>query len=448
MSAIRDHEPALTAKALTRAMARLRDAGPALRSVPLGDRVAVIDAVAGQWLARDSTWRRLAMAEIPRATGLPEEVLSLALDNLWNALRRPALEAALRDEWPAAPLHAPTTYGSDPLDAGTSPGLAFHSLAGNVPGVGVFGMVAALLTGVPSLVKTAAREPLLPVLAAQSIAERDARLGAGVAVLHWRGGDDQELGRIAISGADLTLAYGGDETLAALDCRTPKHILGYGSRVSLGIVTREAVDVRTARIAATQVALYDQRGCLSPQLLLLEESAPSATEGFAEALFSELRLLDVRWPRAPLTLVESASVWRMLEEQRWRAQEGHAIRILAGEENRFGVLCNRTGQPIASPLFRHLVVVPLRTLDEAASVLAPMRSFVEAVGFAGPLHRLDEASVLARQCGAHRLCSLDRLQAPPFSWRQSGHPRLAIFLPPGSETRSPAMLDPDLRGQS
>ncbi len=43
-------------------------------------------------------------------------------------------------------------------------------LAGNVPGVGVFGIVAALLAGVPSLVKPAAREPFLPALMVESIA--------------------------------------------------------------------------------------------------------------------------------------------------------------------------------------------------------------------------------------------------------------------------------------
>jgi len=443
MSALRDREPALTADTLTTVMARLRDARTALRSVPLKDRVNVIDAVARQWVTRDSRWRRLAVAALPRTTGLPEEVVSLALDNLWNALRAPALAAAIRAEWPAASLDGPTTSGSDPVD-GALPRLAFHSLAGNVPGVGVFGMVAALLAGVPSMAKAAARESLLPMLIAQSIAAEDARLGTALAVLSWRGGDE-ELDRVAIGGADLTLAYGRDDTLAAFAARKPRHFVGFGPRVSVGIVTREATDARSAVVAARQTALYDQQGCLSPQILVIEETDSATTDRFTDALFSELARLDVRWPRVPLALAESAAVWLTLEEQRWRAQEGQAIRVLAGESDRFGVICNRTGQPIASPLFRHLVVTPVRRLAEAGPVLAPWSTLVEAVGYAGPRHRLDEIAGLAHQCGAHRVCALDHMQAPPFSWRQSGHPRFAIFLPPGAETRSPGILDPELR---
>ncbi len=69
--------------------------------------------------------------------------------------------------------------------------LALHVLAGNVPGGGVFGIVAALLAGVPSLVKAARREPLLPVLVAESLAAEDARLGAALAVVHWDGADER-----------------------------------------------------------------------------------------------------------------------------------------------------------------------------------------------------------------------------------------------------------------
>jgi hypothetical protein len=62
---------------------------------------------------------------------------------------------------------------------------------------------------------------------------------------------------------------------------------------------------------------------------------------------------------------------------------------------------------------------------------------VEAVGYAGPASRLAEASGVAARCGAHRLCPLERLQAPPFAWRQSGHARLASIagLDPSCDQR-------------
>jgi hypothetical protein len=64
---------------------------------------------------------------------------------------------------------------------------ALHVLAGNVPGVGVFGVVAALLTGVPSLVK--------PPRASRSCRTSSSRrstvapeLQRAIAIAPWRGG--------------------------------------------------------------------------------------------------------------------------------------------------------------------------------------------------------------------------------------------------------------------
>ncbi len=436
-------EPVLTARTLAEVMARVRAAGPGLRRVSLESRIDAIDRAAARWLTQGSRWRRRALAAVPRTTGLPEAVVSLAIDSLWDALRAPALRRAIRAEWPVAPLDGQPPDVRALADSGGAPALAFHSLAGNVPGVGVFGMIAALLAGVPSLVKAAAREPVFPVLVARSIAAEDARLGAALAVLRWRGGDEA-LDRMAVAGTDLTLAYGRDDTLATLATWHPRRLLRFGTRLSLGLVAHEAVDARTAGLAARQTALYDQQGCLSPQLIVVEESDPAATDRFTEALASELARLDALWPRAPLELAESTAVWRLLEEQRWRAQEGHALRILVGPDDRFGVVCNRTGTPVPSPLFRHLVVVPVRTLADAAPLLAPMTGRVEAVGYAGHAHRLAEVTALAHQCGAHRVCALERLQEPPFSWRQSGYPRLAVFLPPSAKTRDPGILDPGL----
>ncbi len=66
---------------------------------------------------------------------------------------------------------------------------------------------------------------------------------------------------------------------------------------------------------------------------------------------------------------------------------------------------------------------------------------VEAIGYAGPLDRLAEVSAVAADVAAPRLCPLERLQAPPFAWRQSGHARLGSFT--GGELLAAAR--PDVR---
>lgn len=407
-------------------LARLEEAGAALRAMPLPERIAAIDRVAARWRHPSSRWRARARESLARTTGLAPAAISYALEHLWSAITARELTAVAAREIGA--------------DAGAPERLAFHSLAGNVPGVGVFGMIAALLAGVPSIVKTARREPALPLLVAASLAEEDRRLGEALAVAHWPGGSDAHEA-LAVAGSSVVLAYGRDDTLDRLAARAAARLLRFGPRLSIALVCRDAADDRTAAAAARQAALYDQQGCLSPQYLVLEETDGDATTAFVDALATAFRHLERDLPRAPLTLDEVTETWRFLERERWRAQEGAAVRVVAGAG--FGIVCDRSGTPPASPLNRHLVVLPVPSPAAAEPLLGHLIGLVEAVGVTAPSNRRAEAAAFAAALGAHRLCPLERMQAPPFGWRQSGHPRLASFLVPPARAARPHLATAD-----
>ena len=275
--------------------------------------------------------------------------------------------------------------------------------------------------------KPAAREPFLPALVVESIAAVAPELQRAVALAPWRGGT-AELDEVALRDADVVLAYGRDETLADLAARRPRRLLRFGNRVSVAVVARGALTQTTARALAQQVALYDQQGCLSPQIACVEEVDRDAMAAFTALVADELGALEAELPRATPTLAESAAVWRFLERQRWRAQEGADVTVDGGGDGRASVVCDRTAAWPMSPTFRHLVVLPVATLAAATERLRSVGGIVEAVGYAGPLDRLAEISVIAADVAAPRLCPLERLQAPPFAWRQSGHARLGSFI--------------------
>jgi hypothetical protein len=309
-------------------------------------------------------------------------------------------------------------------------------LAGNVPGVGVFGVVAALLTGVPSLVKPAAREPFLPDLVVTSIATVAPELQRAIAIAPWRGGTG-DLDDAAVHAADVVLAYGRDATLDRLDALRPTRLLRYGNRLSVALIARSALTPNTARALAQQVALYDQQGCLSPQIACVEDAGREELRAFAALVADALGELERELPRATPTLGEAATVWRFLERQRWRGQEGADVTVHGGVHGAGSVICDRSGDWSMSPTFRHLVMLPVASLSASASVFGRLAGIVEAIGYAGPTSRVAEVAMIAEAAGAHRLCPLERMQAPPFAWCQSGHPRLGSFVgrtPPGHPT--------------
>jgi acyl-CoA reductase-like NAD-dependent aldehyde dehydrogenase len=398
-----------------RALAQaVRAGGSVLREMPIAARIAALDRLAASWLSPTSPWRDRAMIELPMSTGLPAAMIEVALANLWNALRAPDLTTVAATELDDAPGHE-------------MPGLALHVLAGNVPGVGIFGVVAALLAGIPSIVKPATREPFLPALLVESIAVVAPELQRGLAVAPWRGGS-AELDAAALGAADVVLAYGRDVTLDRLAARQPRRLLRYGDRLSVALIARSALGTQTARALARETALYDQQGCLSPQIVVVEDAGRAEVDLFAALVAAELGVLEHELPRAAASLAEQASVWRWLERQRWRAQEGADATVHGGRDGAGSVVCDRTADWPTSPTFRNLVVIPTATLAESTAVLRRFVGTIEAIGYAGPSDRLGEVAAVAADVGAHRLCPLERLQAPPFSWRQSGHHRLAAML--------------------
>lgn len=399
-----------------RAVARaLRAGGPALARLSVDERIAALDRVAASWLAAGSVWRRRALADLSISTGHPHGTIDVALANLWNALRAPHLSSVYEQE----------RAGHETLPL---PGLALHVLAGNVPGVGIFGVVAALLAGVPSLVKPATREPFLPGIVVESINAVAPELGRAVAVSPWRGGT-ADLDTVAVDEADLVLAYGRDETLDRLALRHPRRFVRYGERLSVALVAGGARTPATAAALARQVALYDQQGCLSPQIACVEDAGSAAdTDRFAALVAAELAELEQRMPRATPTLAESASTWRFVERQRWLQQEGEAVTVHGGLGGAGSVVVVRDETWPMSPTFRHLVLLPIPAIREASAALRHVTGTVEAVGYAGPASGLGDAAAVATAVGAPRLCPLERLQAPPFAWRQSGHARLGSIV--------------------
>src|SRR5438552_39684 len=137
-----------------------------------------------------------------------------------------------------------------------------------------------------------------PAAAVEARARLRARpLHATIAALaaYWPGGDlareDAALGR-----AEVVVATGSDATLAALVPRLGRRLIAHGPRWSVAVVERAAAAEVDA--IALDVALHDQRGCLSPHAVYVTGDA----RGFAERLAAALDAAAVRLPPGPASV--------------------------------------------------------------------------------------------------------------------------------------------------
>ena len=137
-----------------------------------------------------------------------------------------------------------------------------------------------------------------------------------VAVTYWPGGSSPLEG-LALQRAEAVVVYGGDEVVTSLRARTPvtTRFVSYHHRLSAGLVGREALTEEraphVARMAARAVSMFDQRGCVSPHVIYVEEGGAVDPAEWAALLASAMADLEVEIPGGLLTAPEASAVHQM-----------------------------------------------------------------------------------------------------------------------------------------
>ena len=423
---------ALSADLITRTLASLRAArARTLAARPVGEIIDVIARLAAEWRRPDSPWLSQAAAVLPATTGLSPEMVagmlpglfeSFTAENLWSFVDSETGGANALDGFVASPWGERHAIGPD---------LVAHISAGNVPGLALPVLFTALLAKAAVMLKPAAGEPVLAALVARSLAQLDAGAGACVAAAYWPGGT-RELDHALLSRADVVIVEGSDETVAAVKAAARGRVFGFGRRVSLAVVAREATaDVeRIAAAIARDVSLYDQQGCLSPQVAYVERGGAATPTEIAAALGEALISLERELPRGPLTPAEHTALRAFRADAEWHAVAGKDIQIF-GDPSETGPTVIYEPDPGFEPtcLNRTLRVKPLSRLEDLPLELGSWAPLVEAVAAAGPPARIRSlALALATRSSTSRVCPLGQMQVPPVGWRHGGLPRLGSLL--------------------
>ncbi len=420
--------PALTEAQLGGLAETVRRAGQAkLRAIPVSRIVDSIDRAIARLLDRNDPWRRKAEELLPLVTGYDAEMVRLGLTDYLKTFRKPALQKFLAEDFANPGVlddFQPAPKGGFVRAFG--PGLLVHVWAGNVPGVPLWSLIAGLLVKAGSIGKVASAEPLFAGWFARLLAEVDPVLADCLAIVWWKGGDEASESAL-MQQADVVLAYGGNDSLAALRARTPvtTRFLGYGHKISFGMVSRAALDTRkawgTAHQAAYDVIRYDQQGCYSPQLFFVERGGRVPPVEFARYVAHELACFEDKYPRRPLTVAEAGSVaaWRNAEEMKSYAGDGREV--MGDAAGTWSVVHVEGDEELGpSALDRTVKIVAVDSLDDAVPRIAPLRPYLQTVGLAASPEELFRLSALLGEVGVTRVCPLGRMSAPEPGWHHDG----------------------------
>jgi hypothetical protein len=429
-------EASLTPGLVTEACQTLRRNGAQyLAPRSTSEIVGVISRLANDWRLADFPFRQYVLQHAPQATGFSEQTIAHGLDQFFRELTEENLEHLLQQELgDARRLDHFTTDQRHRAAMAIGPRLIAHIAPGNIPTPVLLSMVLGLLTRSAQFIKCSARQGFIPRMFAHSLYAVAPKLGACLEIAEWKGGH-AALEAALFAEADCVTATGSDATLEAIRARLPARIrfLGYGTRVSVGYVTRDALSVphpaRIAVEAAKDVAAWNQLGCLSPHIIYVENGGTVPPEDFASLLADELQSMESSHPRGNLSHHESAAIATRRafyevraahspETKMWASPQSTAWTVIFENDPRFQLSC----------LNRFIYVKAVNNLQETLNAIEPHREQLSTIGLTCvPLQMPDLALELARW-GVPRVCPMGQMQNPPLAWRHDGRPALADLV--------------------
>lgn len=392
----------------------VREAGALLRAVSTEERARWL-AESADRLLHDVDHQITALAH---STGLSPPMVA------WGAS---TTLCTIEDE----ALRALVAQASDPE---ASPvGMLAVILAGNVFTACIRASVVPLLLGVPVLLKASSREALFPAMLADALRRVDPHLGAALDVVAFEGGA-LEAEAALVQAAEAVAVYGSDDTVRSVAERTSgRELIAHGHGVSVAYCGREAltddrIDV-TIKDLALDICAYDQRGCLSPQVVYVQTTERCPALEFARRLAADgLEPTERTLPRGPLPLPVGAA------QAQWRGLAEVEGTLLAGTS--YAICIRRAGLVRWSPGYRNVTLMPVQDAAQAVELMEPWAGSLKCVG-TDQTSRADVERGLARiQALRPYVSDLGWMQAPPLDAPADGRPVWHGLLRPQTPMKS------------
>lgn len=420
--------PVLSEAQLDALATRVRDAGRAyLKTLTVARITAIIDQAIARLLDRRDPYRQKAERLLPLVTGYDAEMVRLGLTQYLKTFRRAELTKFIAEDF----ANSSVLDGFQPMPKGgfaraLGPDLLVHIWAGNVPGLPLWSLISGLLVKAGTIGKVPSAEPLFAGWFAELLAEIDPQLADCLAIVWWKGGDEARETAL-LNRADVVLAYGGNDSLAAIRARTPvtTRCLTYGHKVSFGLVSRAALDTAkawtVAHRAAHDVIRYDQQGCYSPHVFFVERGGRVTPREFSRLLANELAGFERKFPRRALTIEEAGGVaaWRHGEETKAWSEDGRDI--MGDAAGAWSAVYTEEPEDLSpSGLNRTIKIVAVDDLADTAPRIAPFKAWLQTVGIASSPEELYRLADMLGAVGVTRVCALGQMTAPEAGWHHDG----------------------------
>lgn len=298
------------------------------------------------------------------------------------------------------------------------PPLAFIIASGNIPGVALQPLVQFSLLGIPTLIKSASSEPHMMPAVLASLARHDEEVAARVVALSWPR-ENTVATKSVLAAAPQVIAFGDDDTIAKLQAESDEGMMPFGDRFSAAIINAADVELPTLRKLVYDYAMFDGKGCLSPQAVLVLADDWEQVEKLAIHFAGVLAEENKKWPAGNWSMAERALIQQWRGEWRARAAAGEHIALYQAEDTAWTVVAAEEFDLDERVAFRCVRLWWMKSFEEVMLVLKNYTTKLQALAvevedeqYAKLALDLDEQEeVLGRI-----ICEPGTLQRPFFSW--------------------------------
>lgn len=304
------------------------------------------------------------------------------------------------------------------------PKLVAAVLTANVPGLSYLPMVRSLMVKSPLAAKLSSGEPIFGPAWIKSLARIAPELAECIALFCWSGAD-ADLEKPLFNDAPVVIVYGGPQSVPRLRETIGPHkkILEHGHKIGLAMVGKEMLSnpdaaKKLAEKFALDVAMFDQRACIAPQVLYVEKAGTVVTEDFSEMISNALAAIETELPASDMSLDTAATLAQERNLAAFDAAQAKGNNVfIAGRST--VVHEKKLGFDGVLPI-RYLRVYPVNTLSEVLPIIEPHGQYLQNVGVAVNDDRLQGLSEELAKAGVSHITSIGLMHRPTMRWRHDG----------------------------
>lgn len=418
--------PRLTADDISRACDHLQGRGrEILQSYTTGDLAEIFGIAADFWQHVSGSKAEVIVA-ISDLTGLSRMVACRSISvEQGNSSLQDILAAMDRDLGSHRYLDG---FQQDPHLRGMAraygPRLTSAVLTANVPGLSYLPMVRSLMVKSPLIAKLASNEPVFGPAWIKSVADIEPPLAECVALCHWSG-SNESLQKAMFDPAEVAILYGGEKACQALRHSIGPHkkIIEHGHKIGLLMVGAEGLgDHGMARDLAHRIALdvamFDQRACVAPQILYVEKSGTISSLELTALIDEALLELEDELPPSTISVDTGASLAMERNIALFESAQHENMHLFARSS---ATLIHEKDATFNTVLpTRFLRVCPVDHLNEVIHILRPYSSYLQNVGIEADPARISELADKLGALGVSRLTRPGLMHRPSMRWKHDG----------------------------